>query len=211
MKLKVCGMKYNAEEVASLEPEYLGFIFWEPSARFFNQAMAEVSDDIKKVGVFVDALIDQVILQTFESDLDLIQLHGEEDPAYCKRLKELIDIDKQVNVEIIKAFSIDEAFDFKILESYEAVCDYFLFDTKGELPGGTGKSFDWRLLKNNPSSKPFLLSGGIGPEDAEAIKDFLQSPEASHCIAIDVNSRFEKKPGLKNIEDLQKFIEELGL
>ena len=169
-----------------------------------------MSNDIKKVGVFVDAPMDQIILQLYENDLDLIQLHGEEDPVYCKHLKQLIDSDKQVNVEIIKAFSIDEAFDFRILDAYEDVCDYYLFDTKGELPGGTGKSFDWRLLRNYPSSKPFLLSGGIGPEDAEAIKDFLQSPEASHCIAIDVNSRFEKEPGLKNIEDLQKFIDELG-
>ena len=211
MKLKVCGMKYNTGEVASLGPDYLGFIFWEPSARYFNQTLPEVSDRIKKVGVFVDAPLDQLIIQLYENDLDLIQLHGEEDPDYCHRLKELVKSVGSRPLEIVKAFSIDEGFNFEILKSYDSVCDYFLFDTKGELPGGTGKAFDWTLLKKNNSTKPFFLSGGIGPGDIDALKDFLNSPEAVNCHAIDVNSRFEIEPGLKNKEELKIFKKKLGL
>ena len=211
MKLKVCGMKYNTEEVASLEPDYLGFIFWEPSARYFNQTLPKVSDHIKRVGVFVDAPLEQLILQVYEHDLNLIQLHGEEDPDYCKRLTEIVKSGGSGPIEIIKAFSIDEGFNFEFLRSYESVCDYFLFDTKGELPGGTGKGFDWTLLKKNKSTKPFFLSGGIGPDDVNALNDFFESPEAVNCHAIDVNSRFEVEPGMKNEKELKKFKSKLGL
>ena len=211
MKLKVCGMKYNTEDVARLKPDYLGFIFWEPSARFFNQAMADLPDEIKKVGVFVDSPLEQLVLQLFENDLKMIQLHGHENPDYCKKLKDLVETEGSGTIEIIKAFSVDEAFDFESLKSYENVCDFYLFDTKGELPGGTGKAFDWRLLNKNSSTKPFFLSGGIGPDDTDVLKEFLSSPLASNCHAIDVNSRFELEPGRKNIEDLKMFIDKLGL
>ena len=211
MKLKICGMKYNTEEVALLNPDYLGFIFWEPSARFYNRPIDELTGQAKKVGVFVDAPIDQIILHIHEHGLKLIQLHGNEDPAYCKKLMDLIQSEWSGSIEVIKAFSIDQQFDFSNLEAYENVCDYFLFDTKGELPGGTGKGFDWRLLKKNKSAKPFFLSGGIGLDDTKALKEFFSSSEAAHCYAIDVNSKFEKEPGLKQIEELEKFMIELGI
>ena len=211
MKLKVCGMKYNTVEVAGLQPEYLGFIFWEPSARYFNQTMPDVSKDVKIVGVFVDAPLEQLILQLYEHDLELIQLHGEEDPEYLKRLKTLLNSMGRETLEIIKAFSIHEDFNFEILESYEQVCDYFLFDTKGELPGGTGRGFDWKLLKKNKSPKPFFLSGGIGPGDVDMLKEFFNSPEAINCHALDVNSRFEVEPGRKNMDELKIFKNNLGL
>lgn len=211
MKLKVCGMKYNTKEVARLNPDYLGFIFWEPSARFFNKTLDKLLIHAKKVGVFVDAPIEQIVLQIHEHELDLIQLHGNEDPAYCKKLMDLVESEWSGSIKIIKAFSIDEQFDFNNLEAYEGVCDYFLFDTKGDLPGGTGKGFDWRLLKKNRSAKPFFLSGGIGLADTEAIKEFFNSPEAASCHAIDVNSKFETEPGLKQIEELEKFMDELGI
>ena len=211
MKLKICGMKYNTQEVARLNPDYIGLIFWEPSARYFNQPLDELTGNAKKVGVFVDAPIDQIILQIYEQEINLIQLHGNEDPAYCKKLVDLIRSDWSGSIKVIKAFSIDEQFDFSSLEAYESVCDYFLFDTKGDLPGGTGKVFDWRLLKKNNSAKPFFLSGGIGLADAKALKEFFKSAEAANCHAIDVNSKFEKMPGLKNIEELEKFMVELGI
>lgn len=124
---------------------------------------------------------------------------------------DLINSDWSGSVELIKAFSIDEQFDFSSLEAYESVCDYFLFDTKGDLPGGTGKGFDWRLLKKNTSAKPFFLSGGIGLANTKALKDFFSSSEAVNCHAIDVNSKFEEEPGLKKIEELEKFMVELGI
>lgn len=210
MKLKVCGMKYNIEEVAALQPDFLGFIFWEPSSRYFNQGSSDHPIQSKKVGVFVDSPIEDIILQIYEHELDAIQLHGQEDPIYCTRLKDIFSENSISNIELIKAFAVNETFDFEGLVPYEPVCDYFLFDTRGELPGGTGRRFDWSLLKKYSSGKPFFLSGGIGPGDAAEIKKFLERAEAQNCYAIDINSRFEKKPGLKDIDVLNKFIEEIG-
>ncbi|MGI9546485.1 MAG: phosphoribosylanthranilate isomerase [Flavobacteriaceae bacterium] len=203
-------MKFNTEEVAALQPDYLGFIFWEPSPRYFNHGSMEGLSDSKKVGVFVNATIEHIILQIFEHDLDAVQLHGEESPEYCARLKNLNPTSRISKVELIKAFAIDEAFNFASLAPYESSCDYYLFDTRGELPGGTGKQFDWQLLKHYHSTIPFFLSGGIGPEDVAAIVEFKKNPESRYCYAIDVNSRFEKQPGLKDTAALKKFIEKIG-
>ncbi|MGB5553942.1 MAG: phosphoribosylanthranilate isomerase [Flavobacteriaceae bacterium] len=212
MKLKVCGMKLNTEEVGSLQPDYLGFIFWQPSKRFFNTKMPKLPDTIKKVGVFVDASVEEVLDKIKKYDLWGVQLHGNETPKYCRQLvekchAELVEAQSVTGriIKIIKVFSIKDNFDFSILEAFEEACDFFLFDTKGKLPGGNGYVFDWKVLEDYPSTKPFFLSGGIGLDQMESIRDFLQRPEAQFCHAIDVNSRFEIAPGLKDVGHLTKF------
>lgn len=227
MKLKVCGMKHNALEVATLQPDYLGFIFWEPSKRYFEGKLPALSPSIKKVGVFVDAGITEVKEKVATYHLQAVQLHGKESPEFCADLKAYFlssskesgekEIDhKKVSTTlnptlnrtgIIKVFSIKEDFDFSALEPYEEVCDYYLFDTKGKLPGGNGYTFNWELLKGYPSTKPYFLSGGIGLEEAAKIRTFLKTKEAKQCYAFDVNSKFEIEPGLKHIEKLKEFKE----
>lgn len=216
MKLKVCGMKYNPETVAELQPDFLGFIFWEPSARSFEGKIPELPEGIQKIGVFVDAPLDEVLQKIEAYQLDGVQLHGKESPEYCNRLryselvsesypKETLKRVQGDSLKIIKVFSIKDSFDFSVLEPYEEVCDYFLFDTKGKLPGGNGYTFDWKILENYPSTKPYFLSGGIGLEDVEAIQSFLKTEASKYCYAIDVNSKFETEPGRKNIKKLKEF------
>ncbi|MEL0457572.1 phosphoribosylanthranilate isomerase [Flavobacteriaceae bacterium SZ-1-7] len=201
MKLKVCGMKYqdNIEQVAALQPDYLGFIFYEKSARHFElENIPEISKFIKKVGVFVNASLDFIQEKIEKHNLNAVQLHGEESPEFCDALK-------NKNIEIIKVFSIKDEFNFEILKPYENVVDYFLFDTKGKLPGGNGYTFNWDVLMDYPSNKPFFLSGGIGIDEVEKIKAFKNSEASKYCYALDVNSKFEIEPGLKNIELLKEF------
>ncbi|WP_273567733.1 phosphoribosylanthranilate isomerase [Maribacter halichondriae] len=205
-------MKYNTLEVATLRPDYLGFIFWEPSKRFFNGQIPSLPLGIKKVGVFVDASLEVVLEKIEKYGLWGVQLHGDESPEYCEQLKakchaELVEAHSKdlQKVQLIKVFSIKDNFDFSILASYEEVCDYYLFDTKGKLPGGNGYTFNWKVLENYPSTKPYFLSGGIGLKEVESVKEFMQRPESKYCYAIDVNSRFEIEPGLKNIVKLKEF------
>lgn len=192
MKLKICGMKYpeNILEVGALLPDYMGFIFWERSARFFDGETPNLPDTIKKVGVFVNESVENIIEKINKYNLQAVQLHGKESVEFCQDLKNNIDS----KIEIIKVFSVGDDFDFDVLKPFENVCDYFLFDTKGKLPGGNGTTFDWKILEKYKSEKPFFLSGGIGIEEIPAIKN-LKLP----IYAIDVNSRFEIEPGLKNI------------
>lgn len=219
VRLKICGMKYqdNIEQVAALQPDYLGFIFHEKSMRYLGEnQIPNLPDTIKKTGVFVDAELQEVIIKINLYQLQAVQLHGAESPEYCEDLKRFCHFENKTNLkqipayagitEIIKAFSIDKDFDFDSLKPYEAVCDYFLFDTKGKLPGGNGTTFDWTILKNYTLTKPFFLSGGIGLNEADSLLAFLGRPESKYCYAIDVNSKFEIEPGLKNIEILKKFI-----
>ena len=214
MKIKVCGMKYpkNISEVTHFGPDYLGFIFWEPSARFFDGRPEDLPDTIKKVGVFVDADLDKIVETINKYDLQAVQLHGKESPAFCDKLKNVISTKSdgtKKHLEIIKVFSIKDDFDFGALEPYETVCDYYLFDTKGKLPGGNGYTFSWEVLKDYPSRKPYFLSGGIGPEEAGKIKEFLTRPESRSCYALDLNSKFELEPGLKDVEKLMTFKQEV--
>jgi phosphoribosylanthranilate isomerase len=196
MKLKICGMKYpdNILEVGSLLPDYMGFIFWEKSARYFDGVIPDLPKSIKKVGVFVNATQDEILEKIIKYDLQAVQLHGQESVNFCQDLKNEIDD----SIEIIKVFSVDDAFDFEVLKPFEVVCDYFLFDTKGKLPGGNGTTFDWKVLEKYPSSKPFFLSGGIGINEMDAVNEILKTNLPIY--AIDVNSKFEIEPGLKNIE-----------
>ena len=193
-------MKYqdNIINVAALQPDYLGFIFHEPSPRYFENTIPKISKSIKKVGVFVDEKIEFISRQLEKHQLSVVQLHGHETPETCRLLK-------SAGVEVIKVFSIKDEFDFSVLEPYEEVCDYFLFDTKGKLPGGNGYTFNWNALKDYPSTKPYFLSGGIGLDEIEKIKEFKNSEVSEFCFAIDVNSKFEIEPGLKNIEQVKEF------
>jgi len=218
MKLKVCGMKYqeNINQVAFLQPDYIGFIFYDKSARFIQDNIPHIPNTIKKVGVFVDAVLNDVTYKINKYELQAVQLHGKESPKYCRRLREICHFESSEKshhkippsagmTEIIKVFSIKDEFNFDTLKPYEDVCDYFLFDTKGKLPGGNGYSFDWNVLKNYSSTKPFFLSGGIGLNQIENIKQFQNSEVSKYCYAIDVNSKFEIEPGLKNTEKLKEF------
>ena len=195
VRIKICGMKFpeNILKVGALLPDFMGFIFWEKSSRYFDGEIPRLPKYIKKVGVFVDESIENIQSKIEKYNLDCIQLHGTESVEFCQKLKE-------IPIEIIKVFSIKDNFDFEILREFESVCDYFLFDTKGELPGGNGATFDWNLLKKYPSNKPFFLSGGIGIEEIKLLK-IMNLP----VYGIDVNSKFETEPGLKNIELLKSF------
>ncbi|MFV5697467.1 phosphoribosylanthranilate isomerase [Flavobacterium sp. ZT3R17] len=194
--IKICGMKYpdNILEVGSLLPDYMGFIFWEKSARYFEDSIPDLPKSIKKVGVFVNATQNEILEKIVKYDLQAVQLHGQESVEFCLDLKNKMDN----SIEIIKVFSVDDSFDFDVLKPFEAVCDYFLFDTKGKLPGGNGTTFDWKVLEKYPSSKPFFLSGGIGINEMDAVNEILKTNLPIY--AIDVNSKFEIEPGLKNIQ-----------
>ena len=207
MKLKICGMKYpkNILEVGTLLPDYMGFIFWEKSTRYFDGIFPLLPKSIKKVGIFVNEKEQEILIKIKKYDLQAVQLHGNESVEFCVNLKNKID----PTLEIIKVFSVNDVFDFEALNPFENVCDYFLFDTKGKLPGGNGTTFDWKVLENYPSIKPFFLSGGIGIEEIEGVKEILKTNLPIY--AIDVNSKFEIEPGLKNIELLSSFKNNLKL
>ena len=201
MKLKVCGMKLenNISEISKLNPDFMGFIFWPKSKRFFNEKFIRISDKINKVGVFVNQDYDFIIDKINNFELDFVQLHGEEDYQFCKKIK--------TQCKLIKVFNIGADFDFEILNSFESVCDYFLFDTKGDSYGGNGIKFDWKLLKKYPSKKPFFLSGGID------LKDFTEILEIKELkiplVGIDINSKFEYEPGLKNIKKVEELLKKM--
>lgn len=206
MKLKICGMKYpeNITEVGSLLPDYMGFIFWEKSARYFDGIIPDLPKSIKKVGVFVNQSQEEILSKISKYDLQTIQLHGHESVEFCQELKNKIG----PKIELIKVFSADENFDFEVVKPYESVCNYFLFDTKGKLPGGNGTTFDWRILNQYNSTKPFFLSGGIGLEEIEIIKEI--SKTNLPIYAIDVNSKFEIEAGLKDKNILYSFKQNLA-
>jgi phosphoribosylanthranilate isomerase len=217
MKIKVCGMKFpeNIAEVTDLKPDYMGFILWEKSPRIFNGKISSLPKTIKKVGVFVDAPLSEIIEKVRAMSLDYIQLHGAETPEFCSRLKESLSTLDELKdsarnrVGIIKAIGVGNSFPFENLKPYEEVVEYFLFDTKGPLPGGNGFAFNWELLNSYTLQTPFFLSGGIGLNDLEKLKKFLDSPLASKCHAVDVNSAFEIEPGLKKKEALDAFIKKI--
>jgi phosphoribosylanthranilate isomerase len=206
VRLKICGMKYpdNILEVGSLLPDYMGFIFWEKSVRYFDGELPNLPQSIKKTGVFVNASQEDILAKVSQYDLQAVQLHGHESVAFCKELKDTL----AKSIEIIKVFSVDSTFDFDELKPFESVCDYFLFDTKGKLPGGNGTTFDWKVLEKYPSQKPFFLSGGIGIDEIDLVKQILKTDLPIY--AIDVNSKFEIEPGLKNTKLLASFKQKIN-
>ncbi len=207
MNIKVCGItsKKQLQQLEGLNIAYAGFIFDEKSPRFAGEKMAEedllgMDLDIKKVGVFVDAAYEDIMEMVEKFELDMVQLHGNESPELCEELSE--------DTEVIKVFSIGKetgSID-KLIAPYDNVCDYYLFDTsvKGA-KGGTGEKFDWKKLTDAKIEKPFFLSGGIGPEDAALVKKF-KHPD---FFGIDVNSKFEKEPGVKDMGLVLGFVKDM--
>ena len=202
MKIKVCGMgsAENIQQIAALQPDYLGFIFFEKSARNFTGEIPEIASTIKKTGVFVNASFDFIQQKIKQYGFKAVQLHGEENPEFCQKVKAL-------NVEVFKVFSMKSNFDFSILKPFETSVDYFLFDTKGENPGGNGFVFDWEILKKYNSEIPFILSGGIGIQEVDALKDLMQFNLPIY--AVDINSKFEIQPALKNAALVNEFIDKI--
>ena len=197
-------MKYkaNIKAIAALKPDYMGFIFYENSARCVIEKIPQIPEGITKVGVFVNARLEVVQKAILEYDLEVVQLHGTESPEYRHDLK-------TDAIEIIKAFSVKDQFDFSELTPYEPHVNYFLFDTKGPNPGGNGFCFDWEVLKYYNSETPYFLSGGIGIKDIEKLKTFRSSKIAEKCHAVDVNSKFELQPAYKDPIKLKSFIQKL--
>jgi len=200
LKIKVCGMRYpeNLEQLCSLGPDYVGFIFYPQSKRYVGShpdpmLFKLVPAEIVKVGVFVNEQISRIIEVYEKHGLDMVQLHGKESPAYCS---ELMDS----GIPLIKALNPNSG-----MMDYQDVVQLFLFDTPGPGWGGTGKKFDWNLIQKQSVPGPFFMSGGIGPDDADAIRGLRQKL----MMGIDVNSRFERSAGLKDIRLLKEFITEI--
>jgi len=204
MKIKVCGMKFseNLKAVAGLQPDYMGFIFYEKSLRHFEGEIPVLNQNIKKTGVFVNASIDEVLHKVHQYGFKAIQLHGSESVAYCKELSS-----HDLDIELFKVFSIKDEFDFSVLKDYEPFVHCFLFDTKGKDKGGNGYTFDWSVLKKYPSTKPFILSGGIGVDQIEKVKEIMST--GLPIYALDINSKFEKEPAVKDMVLLQQFFKEV--
>lgn len=211
LKLKICGMREpeNMSRIGALQPDYLGLIFFEGSPRNVSGEIFQVDQKVKRTGVFVNASEEEILEKVQKYKLGAIQLHGEESPEFCKDLKKKLSEE----TELIKVFGIKEEFDFSKLKPYEGVVDYFLFDTKGKNKGGNGIMFNWTVLENYPSTTPFFLSGGIGPDDVEAIKELYRSFQKRQkeqlFYGIDVNSKFETAPAVKDAESLKIFRERL--
>lgn len=192
----------NIKELGKLPIDFMGMIFYPKSPRFvqdlsLDELNASISGAIERVGVFVNADIDYIMEKINEFDLDVIQLHGNESPEFCKKLNE--------TMPIIKAFSIYDTSDLEQTKAYEGLWGYFLFDTKTPQHGGSGQKFDWKLLDSYKGNIPFYLSGGISADDIANIKN-IKHPQ---FVGVDLNSRFETEPGLKDIQLLEKFIKEL--
>lgn len=203
LRIKVCGMRdpQNLEQICALSPEYVGFIFYKQSKRFVGNrpdpALFNIpSSQIKKVGVFVNEELRQVRKVIKDYGLEAVQLHGGESADYCRKLS-------GEGPELIKV--VDPLGNLKDIENYAGVVDYLLFDSAGEGKGGTGRKFDWKLLEELPAGPSFFLSGGIGPGDAEDIRNL----ELDALSGVDINSRFELLPGLKDVERLKKFFTEI--
>lgn len=210
MRIKVCGMT-QADQVLQLDEmgvEFAGFIFYPKSPRYVYRFMPRPEikkikgKGINKVGVFVNAPIEEVLETVDDCGLYIVQLHGDETPKYCEKIANY--------VTVIKAFRLREEDNvlWKI-KDYQDIADMFLFDTEGAGFGGTGKKFDWKLISDLNIRKPFFLSGGIEPEDAYRLRDFATTPVAKDLFSIDVNSKFESSPGVKDLDKLRTFIQKI--
>ena len=200
IQLKICGMKYhdNILNISSLNPDYMGFIFWEKSKRNIElDSIPEIPKTIKKVGVFVDASINEINSKIKQYELQIIQLHGNESVEFVK------DLSGKTDAELWKVVSVGDQIDWGSLESFLPFVNKFLFDTATATHGGSGKRFDWRVLKTYPFHKSFLLSGGLDEQSAEEVLALRQ--QIPQLQGVDLNSKFEDAPGLKNIEKLKNF------
>ena len=212
MRIKVCGMREpeNVEALLGLPIDYMGFIFYKKSPRNVKkgplidwvQKNGKAFNGIARVGVFVNSEIDFILNKVHDYNLDYVQLHGNESAEYCQEIQSFWAISTMRSARLIKVFSVDDEFDFSQTRAYEPHCSYFLFDTKGENAGGNGVKFNWNILESYQGNTPFFLSGGIDPQAAEAIKRL----KLNRLYGIDINSRFEIKPGLKDIEKIKPFV-----
>jgi phosphoribosylanthranilate isomerase len=204
-KIKICGLTdpSNVLEISKAGPDFIGYIFYQKSPRFVGtepdpELFRFIPQGTKKVGVFVNEENQKILEISYRAELDLIQLHGSESPASCSWLRSF-------GLKVIKAFSLGQDFSFEPVYKYLPFCDYFLFDTKSEKPGGSGIKFNWDRLKEYTSDKPFFLSGGIGPEDSVICRTL----ENRGFYAVDINSRFESEQGIKDVYLVRKFINEI--
>ena len=202
----------NIRDISALGVDMIGLIFYPPSPRYVQQfssgagIIPDYAPDMGKtplrVGVFVDEMPQNIVTRVYNYKLDYIQLHGNEPRETLENLRATIDPDIKPQIKIIKAISVSSAEDIKKYKEYVGAADLFLFDTKCKTVGGSGEQFDWQVLQAYDGDVPFLLSGGIGPDDAERIKNF-HHPK---CIGIDLNSKFEIEPALKDVEKLKQFL-----
>jgi len=206
LAIKICGMKFpeNILAVAALRPDFMGFIFYPKSPRYAEpldiETINSIPKSIKKIGVFVNESLENILTVVYKYNLDGVQLHGSENVEICRKLKD-------TGLLVLKAFPIADAYNFNVTKTYEGACDYFLFDTKTEAYGGSGVKFDWQILNKYKGQTPFLLSGGIAADDSEAILK-IEHPKFA---GIDLNSKFEISPGFKNVKLLNKFLQALSL
>lgn len=222
MVIKVCGMRdaQNIREVSQLGVDMIGMIFYPKSPRYveMQSSHAGIIPDYAKeninikssksparVGVFVDDMVQNIVTRVVNYHLDYVQLHGNEPREMCENLRLTLDPDIRPGIKIIKAISVSDASDIQKYKEYVGAVDLFLFDTKCKTVGGSGRQFDWQVLEQYDGEVPFLLSGGIGPEDASRLHAF-HHPK---CIGIDLNSRFEIEPGVKDVEKLKGFLNEI--
>ena len=222
MVIKVCGMRdaQNIREVSQLGVDMIGMIFYPKSPRYVEMQSSHagiipdyVKEDINiksakspaRVGVFVDDMVQNIVTRVVNYRLDYVQLHGNEPREMCENLRLTLDPDIRPGIKIIKAISVSDASDIQKYKEYVGAVDLFLFDTKCKTVGGSGQQFDWQVLEQYDGEVPFLLSGGIGPEDASRLHAF-HHPK---CIGIDLNSRFEIEPGVKDAEKLKGFLNEI--
>jgi phosphoribosylanthranilate isomerase len=204
IRVKVCGMRdpENIREVSVTGPDYMGFIFYPASKRYVGDSPSTlceiVPQNIKKTGVFVNENLLSIATRTEKYGLEVIQLHGDETPELCSRIRDL-------GLIVIKSFPVSESFIFESCVPYQETCDYFLFDKKSYLPGGSGQKFDWDIIKGYDLETPFFLSGGIDINDVEKIN----SLNNNKLYAIDINSRFEISPGIKDVTKVKDFMAKL--
>jgi len=208
MRVKVCGITLEEQlvKLPDTGATFAGLIFYPKSPRYVLRQMTtsqiKKESNVNKVGVFVNASVEEVLHMVDECRLHMVQLHGDETPRYCEKIADYISV--------VKAFRISETDNIGWrIKDYMEVCDMFMFDTEGAGYGGTGKKFDWGKLHDVAVGKPYFLSGGIEPSDVEKLKEFSKLPEAKALFAIDINSKFEIMPGVKDMDKIKKFIQQL--
>ncbi len=204
MRVKVCGITQEEQliQLSAVGASFAGFIFYPKSPRYvlrhMTTAQIKRENDINKVGVFVNAPVEEVLQMVDGCRLHMVQLHGDETPKYCERIADYISV--------IKVFRVSNTDNIGWrIKDYMDVCDMFMFDTEGAGYGGTGKKFNWDKLNETEIGKPYFLSGGIEPGDVDRLKEFGNKPEAQNLFAIDINSKFEVAPGVKNLEAIKQF------
>ena len=211
MKIKVCGntLPHQVNALDDIGVTFAGFIFYSRSPRYMATKMSpekirQIKGKIIKVGVFVNPTYDELMKTVDDYRLDMVQLHGDESPKFCDKIADYISV--------IKAFRLsDNDSIMHMTQSYMEICDFFMFDTLGAGYGGTGKKFDWTILQKSVPVKPYFLSGGIEPGDEKSLEEFIGTAAGEKLFAIDINTKFEIGPGVKDVNSIKKFAENLGV